>query len=133
MELSLDGIRSNVVAPGAIMTPLITKALSMPQDKGDELTRYIDERLGAKQATGRNGTGDDVANAALFLVSDLSAYSNGVVIPVVGGISTCTLSTSDGAASGSTMNLWRSADYADMLQTFRWILRWCQFGSKSQR
>lgn len=94
-ELGTYGIRSNAVAPGVIMTPLIAKAFGVPQEKGKELTSYIDKHLGSKQALGRYGTPEDIANAALFLASDLSSYINGVVIPVDGGISSYTQSTSD--------------------------------------
>jgi NAD(P)-dependent dehydrogenase (short-subunit alcohol dehydrogenase family) len=94
MALDHYSIRSNAVVPSAIMTLLITMALSVPQEEGSELTRYIDEHPGVKQATGRNGTRGDVASAALFLASDFSANVNGAV-PVDGGISSYTLSTSD--------------------------------------
>ncbi len=52
--------------------------------------RFIDARLGSKQAMGRFGTAEDIANAALFLASDLSTYISGVVIPVDGGESAIT-------------------------------------------
>jgi NAD(P)-dependent dehydrogenase (short-subunit alcohol dehydrogenase family) len=40
---------------------------------------------------GRQGTGWDIANAALFLASDASGYITGVCLPVDGGL-TCTTS-----------------------------------------
>jgi NAD(P)-dependent dehydrogenase (short-subunit alcohol dehydrogenase family) len=94
-ELSPFGIRTNAIAPGVIMTPLIGKAFGVPADKTDDFISYLEETLGGKQAMGRYGTMEDVANAALFLASDLSAYINGVFIPIDGGISSYTLSTSD--------------------------------------
>lgn len=94
-ELAPFGIRSNGVAPGVIMTPLIAKAFGVPPEKADALVQYLVGRLGGKQAMGRYGSAEDVANAALFLASDLSAYVSGTVIPVDGGISSYTLSTSD--------------------------------------
>ncbi len=94
-ELAPFGIRCNGVAPGVIMTPLITRAFGVPPEKADELVQHLVGRLGAKQAMGRYGSVEDVANAVLFLASDLSAYVSGTVIPVDGGISSYTLSTSD--------------------------------------
>lgn len=44
---------------------------------------------------GRCGSVEDVANAALFFASDLSAYVSGTAMPVDGGISSYTLSTGD--------------------------------------
>lgn len=94
-ELAPFGIRCNGVAPGVIMTPLIARAFGVPPEKADELVQHLVGRLGVKQAMGRYGSVEDVANAALFLASDLSAYVSGTVIPVDGGISSYTLSTSD--------------------------------------
>ncbi|RYE39420.1 MAG: SDR family oxidoreductase [Hyphomicrobiales bacterium] len=94
-ELSAHRIRTNAIAPGVIMTPLIAKAFGVPATQGDDLVRFLDDELGAQQALGRYGTVEDIANAALFLASDLSSYISGTVIPVDGGISSYTLSTSD--------------------------------------
>ena len=44
------------------------------------------EALTGRIALGRLGTGDDVANAVLFLVSDLASYVTGQVITVDGGL-----------------------------------------------
>ena len=94
-ELSKHGIRTNAIAPGVIMTPLIANAFGVPAERADELVEFITGKLGARQALGRYGTAQDVANAAVFLASDLSEYVSGTVIPVDGGISSYTLSTSD--------------------------------------
>lgn len=94
-ELSADRIRTNVIAPGVIMTPLIADAFGVPSDHASDLMDVVDERLGTRQALGRYGTVDDIANVALFLASDLSSYVSGAVIPVDGGISAYTQSTSD--------------------------------------
>jgi len=94
-ELAPFRIRSNGVAPGVIMTPLVAKAFGVPPEKADALVAFLVDRLGPKQAMGRYGSAEDIANAALFLASDLSAYVSGTVIPVDGGLSSYTLSTSD--------------------------------------
>ena len=74
-------IRANVIAPGSIDTPRFRKvADDMPDPTGfvDGLARIIPLR--------RLGTADDVAGIALFLASDLSAYTSGAVIPADGGL-----------------------------------------------
>jgi NAD(P)-dependent dehydrogenase (short-subunit alcohol dehydrogenase family) len=80
------------MAPGVAIQ---AKAYGVPVERAADLNGYIDEHLGSKQAMGRFGTVDDVANAALFLASDLSAYISGVVLPVDGGISAITENTFD--------------------------------------
>lgn len=76
-EVGSRGIRCNTIAPGFIETDM-TEAL-------DEATRkaYIDsiplKRLGA---------GVDVANACLFLGSDMSTYVSGQVLSVCGALNT---------------------------------------------
>jgi len=74
-ELGSRGIRANAVAPGFIITEM-TNAL--PEKVREEWEKQIPLR--------RGGTPDDVANAVLFLASDLSSYVTGQVIPVCGGM-----------------------------------------------
>lgn len=74
-ELASRGITANAIAPGFIVTDM-TEAL------GDEAR----EALKARIALGRLGTGEDVANAVLFLASDLAGYVTGQVITVDGGL-----------------------------------------------
>jgi NAD(P)-dependent dehydrogenase (short-subunit alcohol dehydrogenase family) len=38
---------------------------------------------------GRTGTPDEIANAVLYLTSDLSSYTNGLVMAVDGGFTAC--------------------------------------------
>jgi 3-oxoacyl-[acyl-carrier protein] reductase len=78
-ELGKYGIRVNAVAPGFIAT---------------EMVRQIPEKIlaGMTQRTplGRIGTVEDVANAYLWLASDLASFVTGAVISVDGGVVTGT-------------------------------------------
>ncbi|MBA1245528.1 SDR family NAD(P)-dependent oxidoreductase [Pseudomonas japonica] len=69
-------IRVNSIAPGLIHTD-ITGGLMQ-----DERRHAIIEGI----PLGRLGAADDVANAALFLASDLSAYLTGITLDVNGGM-----------------------------------------------
>lgn len=74
-EFAGRGINVNAIAPGYIVTPMTDV---LPEKAKEELKRMIPmERLGQP---------DDVAQAALFLVSEASSYITGQVIHVNGGI-----------------------------------------------
>ena len=77
LELGSRGIRSNAIAPGFIET---------------EMTGKLDEKTvqGWRDAIPmkRGGKPEDVANACIFLGSDLSSYISGQVIQVDGGMLT---------------------------------------------
>jgi 3-oxoacyl-[acyl-carrier protein] reductase len=77
LELGSRNIRCNVIAPGFIETEM-TDALD---------GKVVDEWRKAIPLK-RGGTPEDVANAALFLASDLSGYVTGQVISVCGGMLT---------------------------------------------
>jgi len=74
-ELGSRNIRTNVVAPGFIR-PEMTYVLDPKVVEGWE----------ANIPLKRAGQPEDVANACLFLASDLSSYITGQVIPVCGGM-----------------------------------------------
>lgn len=76
-ELGSRSIRCNAIAPGFIETEM-TKQL--PAEAIEKWLENIPLR--------RAGSPEDVANAALFLASDLSSYINGQVINVCGGMNT---------------------------------------------
>jgi len=73
-EVASRGITANAIAPGFIETDM-TKAMS-------EKAR---EAVFAAIPLGRVGRPEDVAGAALFLVSDAAAYVTGQVLAVDGG------------------------------------------------
>jgi 3-oxoacyl-[acyl-carrier protein] reductase len=77
LELGSRGIRSNAIAPGFIETEMT--------DKLDEKTvQSWRDAIPLK----RGGTPEEVANACVFLASDMSAYITGQVIQVDGGMLT---------------------------------------------
>jgi NAD(P)-dependent dehydrogenase (short-subunit alcohol dehydrogenase family) len=78
MRHTKDGIRVNSIIPGAIDTPMLRKGLEMRGLTVEEMTRNY-------SLTGAAGTPEDIAEAALWLCSDYSAYVIGVNLPVDGG------------------------------------------------
>ncbi len=76
-ELGGRNIRCNAIAPGFIQTEMTA---SLPED----VVAGWSEKIPLK----RVGLPDDVANACVFLGSDLSAYISGQVINVCGGMQT---------------------------------------------
>jgi 3alpha(or 20beta)-hydroxysteroid dehydrogenase len=74
LELAVDRIRVNAVAPGPIATPMVLPT-------GDPATR---ERL-ARTPLGRIGEPEDIAEAVLFLVSDAASFITGAELTVDGG------------------------------------------------
>jgi 3-oxoacyl-[acyl-carrier protein] reductase len=77
LELGSRNIRSNAIAPGFIET---------------EMTAELDQKVVEEWKKGiplkRGGTPEEVADAAVFLASDLSKYISGQVIQVDGGMLT---------------------------------------------
>jgi 3-oxoacyl-[acyl-carrier protein] reductase len=71
-----QGIRANAIAPGLIDTPMVADV-----SHTEETTAWL-----ANQPGGRLGRPEDIANAALFLVSDESDYIHAVTLPVDGGL-----------------------------------------------
>lgn len=72
------GIRSNAICPGPIETPLLTAwLLKEPAEKAKRLNRI---------PMGRFGRSEDIVNAALYLASDESRWTNGLAMVVDGGI-----------------------------------------------
>jgi len=74
-ELARRNVTVNAVAPGFIET-----------DMTQELSEKAKESLQEQIPMGRLGSGDDIAAAVLFLVSDGAAYITGHVLSVNGGM-----------------------------------------------
>lgn len=71
-------IRVNVIAPSLVDTPLAKKLLSNDQKKESMAIRHPLKRI---------GEAIDIANLAVFLLSDKSSWMTGQVIHVDGGLS----------------------------------------------
>jgi NAD(P)-dependent dehydrogenase (short-subunit alcohol dehydrogenase family) len=78
-----QGVRCNTVIPGLMHTPLVEYRLAR-QIGGNDAQALIAKR-NAQVPMGRMGTGWDVANATLFLVSDEANFITGTEIVVDGG------------------------------------------------
>ncbi|RWX59152.1 SDR family oxidoreductase, partial [Mesorhizobium sp. M2A.F.Ca.ET.039.01.1.1] len=76
MQLASERIRSNAICPGMALTPL--QARWDTEEKRAAVANYA--------PLGRIGTPQDMANAALFLLSDAASYITGIELAVDGGL-----------------------------------------------
>ena len=84
-ELAPRGVRLNIVNPGPIETPIFGR-MGLDADATKNMVAHIQSQV----PMGRMGDAWDVANAAVFLVSDEARYITGQAIVVDGGITSST-------------------------------------------
>ncbi|UZW58283.1 SDR family oxidoreductase (plasmid) [Sphingobium sp. JS3065] len=75
LECAAEGIRVNVICPGLVVTPMVRRQI------GD-----VDPALAAGAPMTRAGEPSEIADAAVWLLSDQSSYVTGIDVPVDGGI-----------------------------------------------
>ena len=75
-----QGIRCNAICPGTVDTPSLQERLDAFADPGQARKDFEN-----RQPMGRLGSADEIANLALYLASDESAYTTGTIIPIDGG------------------------------------------------
>ena len=78
VEWGADAVRSNVVCPGMIRTPLSADFYAQPG---------VEQARSAATASGRVGEPEDIAHAVAFLASPRASYVNAAEIMVDGGMS----------------------------------------------
>ncbi|CAM4372591.1 SDR family oxidoreductase [Bordetella tumbae] len=78
VEFGPMGITSNAIAPGTFATETNAAMVADPA---------INERICARNPTGRWGQPEEIAGAAVFLASPAASYINGQVLAVDGGFS----------------------------------------------
>jgi len=82
-ELAPYNITANGILPGPIKTPFWDPVLAnVPENERDAAL----DRIGQNVPLGRVGQPEDIANAVLFLCSDMSSWITGQNIIVGGGL-----------------------------------------------
>lgn len=86
IELAHYEVRVNAIAPGNIRTAIVAKsAAGEDRERLEEFEAKIREQMRNDRPLKREGTVDDVAEAALYFATDRSRYVTGTVLPIDGG------------------------------------------------
>jgi len=85
VEFARKGVRVNTLSPGPVESPMLDSLFS-----ADQIARRM-----VHVPAGRFGTAEEMAEAALFLLSDASSFVNGVELIVDGGISAAYVTPED--------------------------------------
>ena len=86
--LGQHGVRVNCICPGNIETPILESTMTahLPVEERAETMRRIRAYIQSRQPLQRQGTTDDIAEAALYFASDRSSFVTGATLPVDGGM-----------------------------------------------
>ena len=84
-ELCRFGIRVNCISPAGMATPMVANVSTGDPSAIEETKRNL---AAASPLKGRPGLAEDVANAALWLASDESGYTNGHTLTTDAGMTT---------------------------------------------
>jgi xanthoxin dehydrogenase len=101
-ELCRFGIRVNAIAPAGMATAMVANVMTGDPTRIEQTARAL---AASSPLLDRAGVADDVANAALWLASDESGYTNGHV-----------LTTDAGATTGSSAATPAFAEYQPMFR-----------------
>ncbi len=85
-EVGPSGIRVNAVCPGAVESQMNTETMARDARRGGVALEDVEQRILARTALGRLVQPGDVADAVVFLASDLSSCITGESLAVTGGI-----------------------------------------------
>jgi NAD(P)-dependent dehydrogenase (short-subunit alcohol dehydrogenase family) len=82
-----ERIRVNAVCPGPTDTPMLRVFVARPDSQlpAGETPESLVQKRGGQVPMGRPAQPEEIANAALFLISDEASYITGVALPVDGG------------------------------------------------
>jgi NAD(P)-dependent dehydrogenase (short-subunit alcohol dehydrogenase family) len=82
-----EKIRVNAVCPGPVDTPMLRVFVARPDSQlpAGETPETLVIKRGGQVPMGRPAQPQEIANAALFLISDEASYVTGVALPVDGG------------------------------------------------
>jgi 2-keto-3-deoxy-L-fuconate dehydrogenase len=80
MDFVAKGIRCNAICPGTVQSPSLDQRLAATGDYNAARAAFI-----ARQPMGRLGKPEEVAQLALYLASDASAYTTGQLHIIDGG------------------------------------------------
>ncbi len=89
VRLAPEKIRVNAVCPGPIDTPMLRVFVARPDQKstaGMDPEDLVRRRAAGAVPLGRTGRPEEIANAALFLLSDEASFVTGAALPVDGGV-----------------------------------------------
>jgi NAD(P)-dependent dehydrogenase (short-subunit alcohol dehydrogenase family) len=101
-ELCRYGVRVNAIAPASMATEMVASVLT---GDPEDIAAATEKLAAASPLLDRAGTAEDVANAALWLASDESGYTNGHI-----------LTTDAGMTTGSTVEGPGFAEYQPMIR-----------------
>jgi xanthoxin dehydrogenase len=101
-ELCRYGVRVNAIAPASMATEMVASVLT---GDPEDIAAAAEKLAAASPLLNRAGTAEDVANAALWLASDESGYTNGHI-----------LTTDAGMTTGSTVEGPGFAEYEPMIR-----------------
>ena len=73
-----DGVRVNCVCPGTVDSPWVRRLVEQSGESLEELTE--------RQPMGRLGAPTEIADAALYLAEDASAFVTGTALVIDGGL-----------------------------------------------
>ena len=80
LDYAANGVRANVLIPGAIQTPMLEQSFARQPDP-----EAMRQRVTARHPLGRIGKAEEVALGALYLVSNDSSFTTGALLPIDGG------------------------------------------------
>jgi NAD(P)-dependent dehydrogenase (short-subunit alcohol dehydrogenase family) len=87
LEFASQGIRANVVAPGAIATDMLTQAYEAIASANKITVEEAARQENASIPLGRPADPREIASTIVWLASPAAAYVTGVALPVAGGMS----------------------------------------------
>lgn len=80
VDFVAQGVRCNAICPGTVHTPSLDERLQATGDYEKALADFI-----ARQPMGRCGKAEEIAELALYLASDASAFTTGTTHVIDGG------------------------------------------------